>query len=302
MHFEPYKHQVAGHCCMVKLGGRLCKPLISRECDFYHLLRKDFPQLIPFTAEFYGSIAVNVKKKNGKEGGGSSEVVSVKKKNGKEVSPDVVSCPEYIVLQDLTAGMMKPCVMDIKMGTRQRFTTSTSLGFRLCGMRVWRGDGVYAVDRLFGRGLTPSSVGTAIEAFLFDGYTTRTELIPSILSALQRLLDVMEECPCRLYTSSLLFIYEGNSTGEENTHPSVDIRIVDFAHGVPKNTNEGELDDGFVFGLKNLMILFQSISRKHTYQEKDKLSSISFMEKLSPANASRCAPFLENSNAPKVVS
>jgi len=289
---------------MVKLGGRLCKPLIPRECDFYQLIRKDFPQLIPFTAEFFGS--VSLKKKIGGKG---------ERERGGDLPDVAVSGIEYIVLQDLTAGMVKPCVMDVKMGTRQRFTTSTTLGFRLCGMRVWRGDGLYTVDRLYGRTLTSSSVSSAMEEYLFDGYTTRTELIPSILNSLERLLDVMEECPCRLYTSSLLFTYEG---GDEHTHPVVDIRIVDFAHGISKNSKEGELDDGFVFGLKNLIILFQSISNKYNnnnennnennnsignksltninYQPKDK--TISCMEK----TGSRCAPFMENNTAQKVIS
>jgi len=257
MHFEPYKHQVAGHCCIVKLGGRLCKPLIHHEYEFYCILRQEYPQLLPFTAEFFGSVSMKTKKNEREEG----------------------EC-EFIVLEDLTAGMVKPCVMDIKMGTRQRFTTSTSLGFRLCGMRVWRGDGLYAVDRLFGRGLTASSIGSAIEEYLFDGYKLRMELLPCIVNTLLRLLKVMEECPCRLYTSSLLFIYEGR---EENAR--VDIRVVDFAHGVPKDTKEGERDDGFVFGLKNLISLFQNISNQYNYQPKD--AAIAFLDK-----SSRCAHFI----------
>jgi hypothetical protein len=189
------------------------------------------------------------------------------------------------------------------MGTRQRFTTSTSLGFRLCGMRVFRNEGLHCVDRFFGRTLTPSTIANAMEAFLFDGYTTRKELIPSILEALQRLLEVMEESVCRLYTSSLLFIYEGDETRrEEDEYARVDVKIVDFAHGVSKESSEGELDDGFVFGLKNLIILFQSLL---SHKNSSSSSSIGFIEKSSSSSSSssssRCAPFVEHSNKQKVV-
>lgn len=60
---------------------------------------------------------------------------------------------KYIVLEDLVHQYKKPCVMDIKMGKRQRKigasaekeqrqlekslrTTSHEVGFRLCGMQV----------------------------------------------------------------------------------------------------------------------------------------------------------------------
>jgi hypothetical protein len=154
-------------------------------------------------------------------------------------------------------------------------------------MRVHRWSGLYAVDRLFGRGLTPDTVEDAVAAFLFDGKTVRTEvnfhfpstlsspdsptpfnsvqLIPSILVGLQRMISVLEDptFPFRFYTSSLLFIYEGDHQATKGRTPRVDIKIIDFAHAIPKADKDGEGDDGFLFGLRNLTILFQNIAARH---------------------------------------
>ena len=43
----------------------------------------------------------------------------------------------------------------------------------------------------------------------------------------------------------------------------MDIKIIDFAHAIPKADKDGEGDDGFLFGLRNLMVLFQNIAARH---------------------------------------
>jgi hypothetical protein len=151
--------------------------------------------------------------------------------------------------------------MDMKMGTyRQRFATSVMLGLRICGMRVWRGSELYSVDRLFGRGLTPETIEDAVSAFLFNGSMIRVDLIPSLLEKLRNIIGVVEHSPFRFYTSSLLFIYDGDG------HPgAIDVRLVDFAHAIYKGTKEGEADDGFLFGMRNLVALFNSILDRHSY-------------------------------------
>lgn len=275
--FEPYAHQVAGHCSILKLDGMVCKPLIPRECEFYQTIYREFPQLIPLTPAFHGSITIRNQISNKQEDAPMSadELIIHRNTslvhnylNNSTIPPFIPSnISEYIVLQDLTAGMSKPCAMDMKVGTRQRFTTSTLLGFRLCGMRVHRWSGLYSVDRLFGRGLTPDTVEDAVAAFLFDGERVRTELIPSILEGLERIISVIEDpsFPYRFYTSSLLFIYEGDqkAAAAHPERPLVQLKIIDFAHAVPKNHKDGEGDDGFLFGLRNLVILFQNIAARH---------------------------------------
>lgn len=260
--FEPYTHQAGGHCSILKFDGGVCKPLVQRECEFYRTIHKDIPSLASITPAFYGCIVVPSNSTQQRENSNNTTKAGPAVTSGDSETLDHYQY--YIVLQDLTAGMRNPCVMDMKMGThRQRFDTSVSLGFRICGMRVWRGCELYSVDRLFGRGLTSETVEDAVGAFIFNGSSILTALIPPILSKLHRIIGVVEHSPFRFYTSSLLFIYDG--AGHPDSVDSVDVRLVDFAHAIYKGTKEGEADDGFLFGMRNLVALFENILHRHSY-------------------------------------
>jgi hypothetical protein len=106
--FEPYTHQVGGHCSILKFDGGVCKPLIQRECEFYRTVHKDVPLLASITPGFYGCVVVpsNSTPQSRQEGSNSS---------GGSNESDLGKYQYYIVLQDLTAGMSKPCVMDMKV-------------------------------------------------------------------------------------------------------------------------------------------------------------------------------------------
>lgn len=68
----------------------------------------------------------------------------------------LTSVLDYIILEDLTQGMKKPSICDLKMGrqtyesdanlkkkfeqkTVDTISTSSKLGFRICGMRIFQG-------------------------------------------------------------------------------------------------------------------------------------------------------------------
>ncbi|KAK1988367.1 inositol polyphosphate kinase [Colletotrichum cereale] len=174
--------------------------------------------------------------------------------NPKEAQTQRDSRVEYfLLLEDLTAGMKRPCIMDLKMGTRQygveatpkkqksqqgkcSRTTSRELGVRVCGLQVWdvKSQSYVFKDKYFGRDLKAGQeFQDALTRFLYDGvdYSSILRHIPTILQKLDHLESIVEGLDgYRFYAASLLMFYDGDPTIEGNEYDTVvDDSTTDFA-------------------------------------------------------------------------
>ncbi|KAL6067969.1 Inositol hexakisphosphate kinase 1 [Balamuthia mandrillaris] len=282
-----FEHQVAGHkgrASMLKDGHTILKPLNDHEFEFYELINR-YPSVAPakFFPKYYGC-------------------------RSRETDTGV---KKYIVLEDLTAGLRGPCICDLKIGTRGhddkatthkylqqkalcKLTTSSTMGFRMCGMRVWQLDGPEIIrDKRWGSKLKETTMRGALVQFLDNGEGVRFDIIPRWLAKLYEIKQWFEEQTMfNFYSSSILLIYDGaslpggTSDGDsDDKEEHVDVRMVDFAHVDAKfdargiktksasslsssssttKTRSGadatiDIDENYLKGLNNVIVLLESM-------------------------------------------
>jgi len=172
----------------------------------------------------------------------------------------------YIVIEDLTHTFKKPCILDIKMGTssvgedatpekreamskKDKATTTCTLGLRITAMKVYQLDQekYLSRDKDWGKNVTDSNFKDSLATFFHNGKDTRYELIAKYVEKLKPIQEwINSQLKVRIYSSSLLFIYDGDPSNND-----IELKMIDFAH-VHEVKDNGK-DEGYILGMKNLL-------------------------------------------------
>ncbi|KAK8011689.1 transcriptional regulator ARG82 [Apiospora arundinis] len=147
-----------------------------------------------------------------------------------------------VVLENASFGYKKPNIMDAKLGLRlwaddapaekqarfdeiARETTHKKFGFRVAGMRVYKGsedsedldqEGYRIYDKWWGRNtVNDNNLLSSLKQFIFNKPAGIDEELGKVVAGafatdLRRVQEVLEAHESRMYSASLLFVFEGD--------------------------------------------------------------------------------------------
>jgi 1D-myo-inositol-tetrakisphosphate 5-kinase/inositol-polyphosphate multikinase len=271
-------------------GGVVVKPCTLAEITFYESLT-EHPDLARHLPTFMGQLSISADQTAATESVESGTIQTadgtIERLHGKKLATDL-----HIVLENITHGFKKPNVLDLKLGAQlwdeaakpekrarldavSKETTSGSLGFRIAGMRTYKGEevpevpedlkeyvetdkegGYWVYNKMYGRKFSAENVSEGFTDYIFPGAKSEAELdrarevLAYFLGEVKDIQEVFEGKESRMYSASILLVYEGDVDEYANTkqklrsaHPEdeeeedeetvpklAEVKMIDFAH------------------------------------------------------------------------
>jgi len=251
--------QVAGHgswdksqAILTNKEGCILKPIQppprgDREVEFYKTVNTssdpELIQFVEFIPQYFGTCT---------------------KKDGK-----------FMMIENLTKGMKKPCIVDIKVGAKTYGPdasadkkeksdaaysgTKKPFGFSVLGMSVYMGHTkkeFKVLNKEFGKLLNEETIDDFLQTY-FDGGNKTEKTIQVAQIFTRKLKDIQnfysEQKNYHIFGSSLLFVYDADAltdASNDNLEKAVVLKMIDFAHVFPAN---GEADENYLNGLSHLI-------------------------------------------------
>jgi 1D-myo-inositol-tetrakisphosphate 5-kinase/inositol-polyphosphate multikinase len=272
--------------------GILAKPCTAAEISFYETVTSSHPDLARHIPTYIGQLSLSADQDAAKDALDTGVIQTtdgaIERLHGKKLDTDL-----HIVLEDIAYGFKKPNVLDLKLGAqlwdeaakpdkRARLdkvsneTTSGSLGFRIAGMRTYKGEvpvevpeelkeyvdvdkegGFWVYNKMYGRKFDAKNVSDGFVEYIFPGEKTEAELdrarevLAYFLGEVKDIQEVFESKENRMYSASILLVYEGdveeyantkqklrsahpededNEDGDEYVPKLAEVKMIDFAH------------------------------------------------------------------------
>ncbi|KAK8163504.1 inositol polyphosphate kinase-domain-containing protein [Phyllosticta citribraziliensis] len=243
-----FENAAAGHDGVLSdpTGALVIKPCTPQEIAFYESAAAAHPRFARYMPTFMGTLKLGGEATAADTAGTAASLQpnDPGPLKGKKLATDT-----SIVLENAAAGFARPNVLDLKLGARlwddgtaeakrarldkvAAETTSSSLGFRIAGMRVWQGDGVdkkeegelasldpasgyKTFNKLYGRVFAADNVKQGFRDYLLvpsAGVTPAAarHTIRRLVADVRGVQAALEAEESRMYSASLLFVYEGD--------------------------------------------------------------------------------------------
>ncbi|KAF2121539.1 inositol polyphosphate kinase-domain-containing protein [Lophiotrema nucula] len=302
-------------------GAVVVKPCTQAEIAFYETITAEHQDLAPHLPAFMGQLQLSADQQQDAgtaESGFIQTATGVERLHGRKLATEL-----HIVLENITYGFKRPNVLDLKLGAqlwdeaakpekRARLdevsaaTTSGTLGFRIAGMRTYKGDskesvpedlkeytedngaGYWVYNKMYGRKFSAKNVEEGFLAYILPASKSKPELerakeiVTYFLGEVNDIQKAFETKESRMYSASILLVYEGDideyektkavlSAGKETEDDDDDddeedlpklaaVKMIDFAHAT-WHPGKGP-DENSIRGMRSTATILEELLKK----------------------------------------